>query len=939
VAVPTPSASPALRGDVRRLGNLLGEALARQEGPELVELVERVRALTRRSPAPGAGGPQAGPGSAAGAGREDGREDGDGEGTQELAELLSGIDVGTAMRLGRAFSAYFYLANVTQQVHAAQELARAHSRFPGSLRRTIERVRAAELPPELLDTILTRLELRPVFTAHPTEAARRSIQTKLRRVAELVEAGGDPRASEEERARNDRRLAEVIDLMWQTDELRRERPQPADEANAVLYQLDELAAGVVPELLEDLEVELARAGLALPPGARPLRFGTWVGADRDGNPGVTPQVTLEVVQLQHEHGLRNLVAAVDDLIRHLSSSTQVVDVSTRLVESLATDRMALPAVHDRFIRLNLEEPYRLKCSYIRQRLVNTARRLADGVPSAPGTDYAQPAELLADLEVMESSLCDHRGERARGPLRRLRWAVTAFGFNLAIMDVREHADRHHQALGALFDRVGLLEVPYGELGPDARARLLADELHSRRPLAGPTVTLAGEEARTLEVFNAVRTALDRYGDGVIGSYIVSMTKQADDVLAAVLLARQAGLVDVHQDVARIRFVPLLETVDELRRAGGILDDLLSDPGYRRLVAVRGDLQEVMLGYSDSNKDAGITTSQWEIHRAQRSLRDVAHRHGVVLRVSHGRGGTVSRGGGPTHEAILAQPFGSLAGPIKVTEQGEVISDKYGLPSLARHNLELALAAVVEASLLHRHSRQPLDVLDRWDEVMDVVSGAAFTAYRSLWSAPGLPEFFRTATPVDELDALNIGSRPARRAAGAHGLDGLRAIPWVFGWTQSRQIVPGWFGLGSGLAAARAAGGGDTLAEMHESWHFFRTFIANVEMMLAKTDLRVAAHYVERLVDPSLHHLFDVIRDEHQRTLAEVLAVIGESRLLDRHPGFQRSLEVRQAYLDPLSYLQVSLLARLRSTPDPDPKLRRALLLTMNGIAAGLQNTG
>ena len=889
-----------LSADVSRLGDLLGQSLVRQEGQQLLDMVEGVRKSVRE----GSG-----------------------------VEVLESLSVAESVQLVRAFSTYFHLANVAEQVHRSRVLAAVRLQGGSWITRAIDKISDAienpvaghEISQANLNKWILEMNVRPVFTAHPTEAARRSILNKLGEIALLLDS---PQS-----VTQDERLAETVDLLWQTDELRLDRPEPLDEAINALYYLDDLSANTVPEVLNDFARELKRLKIELPVTARPLTFGTWIGGDRDGNPNITPAITEDAVMLQVGHAIRTTLEAMNRLRQMLSVSTRIAGATPELSASVENDLKNIPEFEGRFLRLNVQEPYRLKATAIAHRLAFTRERHAARGPHVPGRDYRDTSELLADLILMRDSLFAHRGELlATGLLERTIRTVAAFGLTHATLDIREHSDAHHVVLSQLIGG-NYLQLSHDEKFTLLTKYLAATESFDAKKLDAPA-------QKTLNTFTAIADLIERFGPEVIETYIVSMTKGADDLIAATVLGKQAGLVNLATGVAKIGFAPLLETVAELRAAGEILEKLLSDPAYRALVKLRGDLQEVMLGYSDSNKDAGIATSQWEIHRAQRKLRDVAKRHGVKLRLFHGRGGSVGRGGGPTYDALVALPWGSVDGQIKMTEQGEVISDKYALPALARENVELTLAASLEATILNRGPRQGVDDLQKWNDCMNLISDNSFAAYRSLIDHPDLPAYFYASTPVEQLGNLFLGSRPSRRPDAAGGLDSLRAIPWVFGWTQSRQIVPGWFGVGSGLKAAREAGKSADLQQMLKEWHFFATFISNVEMTLAKTDLVTAKRYVQTLVPAELHHFFETISAEFELTVTEILKLTNKDSLLADQAVLARTLQVRDTYLAPLQLLQVTLLQRVREGGEAaDPTLIRALLLTINGVAAGLRNTG
>lgn len=900
----------ALRQDIRELGNLLGDVIREQWGDEFFELVESVRTGSRSI-----------------------RAADDGIDSESLLDRLNDASTWEIVRLVRAFTIYFHIANTAEQ----------HYRVPPGLTEpehqvsaVIERALSSGVTPQQIAEFAQGAHIRPVFTAHPTESARRSILNKLQgmdsQLARPTAAGGRDASWR-------RRMLELIEGVIQTDELRQNRPGPLDEARNVLFYLEQLATGTTADSVQRFFESLDDHGIETSGLSSPMRFGTWVGGDRDGNPNVTAVMTRQALALHNQRALRVLRETIRTLATVLGQSTRIIGISDELRDSLERDREEMPEVFEEYFRLDEEEPYRLKSAYMFQRIVN---QLAVAIEwdEPDGPYYRNAAELVADLQMMQRSL-DQNGSKhvAQGPLRRVITTVQTFGFTMAQMDVREDSTESNTAIAELMNLAGVGDGDFAERSIEEQSAALSAELAGRRPLLSVASRPSDRTQEVLDVMNTIWDAQDRFGNDAIDTWIISMTRTAADMKAVLVLSREAGLTLPSEGVARLKVAPLFETIDDLRNAADVMEEYWSDPQVRKIISLQGDAAEVMVGYSDSNKDGGITTSQWELYKAQRELRECAARHGIKLFLFHGRGGSVGRGGGPTREAILAQPSGTINGVIKITEQGEVISDHFGNRRIAESQLDLMISSVTEASLLHTEPRHSEDEIDRWIAAMDSISADAYSAYRGLVETEGFVDYFTTSTPVEELGSMNIGSRPARRGGKITGLSSLRAIPWVFGWTQSRQIVPGWFGVGSALEQARENGNGDAVDEMYSSWSFFQTLISNVEMALVKTDIAIAERYVHALVDPSLHHIFGSIRSEFELTRSEVLRVTGQERLLDRSPVLQRTLSVRAPYIDPLNYLQISLLARHRGEEETDMLHERALLLSINGIAAGLKNTG
>ena len=911
-----------LREDIRLLGRMLGDTLRDQEGADVFDLVERIRTLSIRF-----------------------RRDDDAGARTELTALLDGLAREHTNPIVRAFSYFSHLANIAEDQHHIRR-SRAHAIAgskprDGSFAHALSRALALGVDAPRLAAFFADALVSPVLTAHPTEVQRKSILDCERKIADLLDERDRAQLTPDERADHEEAMRRAVVTLWQTRMLRQAKLSVMDEVANALSYYDTTFLRQLPRLYNALEDHLsanvpgwngATAPRELPPF---LRTGSWIGGDRDGNPFVTAEVLAAAMRAQSRRALAFYLDQLHKLGAGLSSSALLVDVSEEMQRLVALSPDHNPHRDD--------EPYRRAIAGLYARLAATARELDDleaplhAVAAAPA--YATSDEFAADLEVIHRSLVARGGALlARGRLRRLRRAVSVFGFHLAPLDLRQNSDVHARTVHELFEsaRPG---TDYAGRSEDGRVALLLAELATPRLLSSPFVDYSAETAGELAIFRAAREIHLRYGRKAIENVVISKADGVSDVLEVALLLKEAGLLLPREGRLEVNIVPLFETIGDLARCGETMDRLLGLPAYKRLLESRGRVQECMLGYSDSNKDGGFLTSGWALYRAETTLVEVFARHGTALRLFHGRGGSVGRGGGPSYQAILAQPAGAVQSRIRITEQGEVIASKYANPELGRRNLEILAAATLEATLLpHEHD----DPRPEFVAAMEELSGYAFAAYRALvYETPEFEQYFWESTVISEIAALNIGSRPASRKKTT-AIEDLRAIPWVFSWAQCRLMLPGWYGFGAAVAAFRQARGADgmaLLAEMNREWGFFRTLLSNMDMVLAKTDVAIAERYAQLVKDATLRDaIFPRLKGELESSIAALLEITGQQELLDGNPLLKRSIRNRFPYLDPLNHLQIELLRRYRAG-DTDERVQRGLHLTINGVAAGLRNSG
>jgi phosphoenolpyruvate carboxylase len=895
---------------------------------------------------------------------------------REITQIVDNCELDTAIDVIRAFTVYFHLVNTAEQYHRIRrrrihEISDSDRLQRGSLAALIEYFQRNSLDATTIQQILNELSIELVFTAHPTEATRRSLITKSSHVAELLEIyDNNEHMTPRQRIHWQSDLDGTIDLLWRTDAIRHVRPQPIDEIKMGIYYLDEILYNAIPDLYTEFEELLHEAypEIKVPPF---LRLGSWIGGDQDGNPFVSPDTMLQALRLQRSRIIGHYRNAIEALAQQFSQSIHHAHITPDLQRALEEDAARLPDYDRELGPQTALEPYRRKLSFMWKRLEATLSSTYPLSPqhwlfntlSASNSDqeatqaaYQSADELLTDLlRVRDSLLADGERDLAQEELSRLIRQVEVFGFYFVALDVRQHSERHAAALAELLRVTGLRQDDYMTLSEDERLRILENLLQDPRVLTRPELQLSSSTAHILNTFRAIRQARDEFGPRAVSCYIISMSHTLSDLLEVQFFCKEAGITD-------LPIVPLFETVDDLHICTQVLEQAFNHPNYRAYLANCQQQQQVMLGYSDSSKDGGIFTSAWELYKVQLRLAELGQRYQTGITLFHGRGGAIGRGGGPIYEAILGQPPGTVNGHLRITEQGEMLAFKYGLHEIAIRNMELVVTGVVQSSIPDQVLKEPPvhpHAPAEWVAAMDRLSTSAHKHYRTLiYGDPTFLNFFEQATPILELGWLNIGSRPARRTS-SRAIEELRAIPWVFSWMQSRYVLPSWYGVGSALEEyvsedqERLA----QLQHMYRNWPFLRAFLDNLQMTLSKADMHIAQHYATLVEDEALRQRFSqIIQQEYERTQRTVIAIVGGNDLLDTSPVLQQSIRRRNPYVDPLSYFQIALLRRLRPLGGPlmlDPsaeakaspsdlertRLTYAVLLTINGIAAGLRNTG
>ncbi len=911
---PTEKDAP-LRYDIRLLGRILGDTVRLQEGDEVFELVEHIRRTGVQF-----------------------HRNADEAARHELQRIMSSLPTDRALRIIRAFGYFSHLANIAEDQHhirrtRAYAKAEAPAR-PGTMAYALGRARQARLSRQQLQDFFDRALCSPVLTAHPTEIRRKSSIDREMEIARLLDERDRVEFTPEELAANRRALRRNVLTLWQTSLVRGTRLRVIDEVANGLSYYDYTFLRALPLFYADLERLLGATDPAWQDMKVPsfLRMGSWIGGDCDGNPFVTAEVTRQTLAMQSGRAMRFYLEELHELGGELSLDGRIVGVSDGL--AALAERSPDHAVERQ------SEPYRRAIVGVYARLAATAWALdrleAPHPPVGPAPAYDSVSDFTADLDTLFDSLsANGSGPLARGRLRALRRAVDVFGFHLASLDLRQNSDVHERVMAELVEAAGLGD--YRALDEPGRIALLVRELGNMRPLSSPHLSYGEETANELGMLNVAADAHRRYGPRSMPDYVISKADSVSDILEVAVLLKEVGLLRPHESRLDVDIVPLFETIGDLQRCGPVMEALFALPAYRRLLASRGNVQEVMLGYSDSNKDGGYLTSTWELYKAELTLVELFRRHEVGLRLFHGRGGSVGRGGGPSYEAILAQPSGAVQGQIRVTEQGEVIGGKYSNAEVGRRNLETLAAATFEATLLEVERPLP----PAWRTVMEELSANAFRAYRALvYETEGFDRYFRESTVLDEIASLNIGSRPASRSK-KQGIEDLRAIPWVFSWAQCRLMLPGWYGFGSAVKAWLAAhpDGMATLQAMHADWPFFRTTLSNMDMVLSKSSIAIASRYADLVPDEKLRSaIFGRIRTEWHESIDTLLTIMGHDRLLQGNPLLERSIRNRFPYLDPLNHVQVELLQAHRAQ-STDEQVLRGIQLTINGISAGLRNSG